>query len=114
MVEQEPAELVPRRLVLVLAGRGSVERVRPDMLVPPERVRIRAVLEQQAGGLDVAEETRERERLEAVVAERVGVGRTLGEELAQPFRPAERGGLEDVQVGTRRQQLVDPILLAAV
>src|SRR6266700_5011356 len=42
VVEQEPAELVPRRLVLVLAGRGSVERVRLDVLVSPERVRIRA------------------------------------------------------------------------
>ena len=53
-----------------------------EVFVPCERVRIGAVVEQQARRLDVPEEAGEPEWLEAVVAEGVGAGGVLFEQLA--------------------------------
>jgi hypothetical protein len=53
-----------------------------EVFVPCERVRIGAVVEQQARRLDVPEEAGEPEWLEAVVAEGVGAARFLFEQLA--------------------------------
>ena len=67
-----------------------------------------------AGGLDVAEEAREPERLEAVLRPGVCERRILVEQLANPVGSADRGRLEHVEVRIGRQQLLDPSLIALV
>ncbi len=84
------------------------------MLVPGEPVRVGAPLEQQARRVDVPEEAREPERLEAVVAEGVGAGGFLVEQLPQAFGAPERGGLEDLQLELLREQLRHPVVVPAI
>lgn len=91
-----------------------MERVRLDVLVAGERVRVGAVLEQDAGRLDMAEEAREPEWLEAVVPVGVGEGGVLGEELAQPVRLPEGCCFEDVQLRRLAEELFDPFFISAV
>ena len=74
------------------------------MLVAGERVRVGAAFEQEPRRLDMAEEAGEPERLEAVVAERVRSGRLFVQQLAYPLCPAERSGLEHVQLRVAREQ----------
>ena len=98
----------------VLGGGGGVERRGLDVLVSRERVRVGAVGQQETRRLDVAEEAREAERLEAVVAEGARRLRILAEELREPVVTAEGGGLEHCELGIGREQLGDPVLVAAV
>ncbi|HWJ44512.1 MAG TPA: hypothetical protein VNR63_03925 [Gaiellaceae bacterium] len=68
VVERELDELVPRRLVLSLARGRSMDRRRLNVLVPRELVRVGAAFEQQPGRIQVTEERREPDRVEAVDA----------------------------------------------
>ena len=65
-----------------------------------------ARLEQDARGLGLAEERREVERREAVGREGRGPRRVLVQSLPQAVDVAERGRLEDVEVGVDREQRV--------
>src|SRR5207302_4516818 len=85
-----------------------------DVLVPLQRVDVRAALEQQSRGVHVAEETGQPERMEAVVSELVGAGGIVVEQLAQPLRVPERRRLVNGQCRAGGKQLVDPILPAPV
>src|SRR5207244_11348476 len=104
VVEQQLAELVAGLRPLVLGRGGRVQRAGLDVLVAGERVRVGAAVEQEPRRLDMAEEAGEPERLEAVVAERVRSGRLFVQQLAYPPCPAERSGLEYVQLRVAREQ----------
>ena len=73
-----------------------------------------ALVEEEARSRDVTVEAGEGERLEAIVAVRVGEGGILGQELAHPLGYPERSGLEDVQRGLLREQLGNALVVASV
>src|SRR5205807_770822 len=100
--------------VLVLARRGRMEGGGLNVGVARERVRIRAALHEGPRRLDVTEEAREAQCLEAVVAERVRERRVRVEEPADAVGLPERCGLEDIELRRLRQQLVDTLVLAPV
>ena len=62
----------------------------------------------------MAEETGEPERVKPVVAERVRARGILVEQLAESFRPAEGGRLEDVERRVGREELIDSVSIARV
>src|SRR6266511_244801 len=107
--ERELDQRVAGRLVRALRRRGGVDGGRLDVSVPRERVRVCAAPEQQARRFYMAEEAREAERVEAVVAEGVRARGILVEQLPEPVGPAERGRLEDVELGISGQELVDAV-----
>ncbi len=80
VLERELDQLVAGCLVRAFGRRGGVNRGRLDVFVPRECVHVCPALEQQAGCLDVAEEARESERMEDVVAEGVRAGGILVEQ----------------------------------
>ena len=76
-----------------------MQRVRLDVLVTAERIRLRAVIEEYARRIEVSEEACEGERLEAVRAVRVCARSILPEQLAQAVGLPKRRRLEHVQLG---------------
>jgi hypothetical protein len=97
VVEHELHELVPGffAAALLVGGRRSVNRRSLDVLVARERVHVGAAFEQDACGIDVAEEAGEPERVKPVVTERLGQFWVVLEQLAHSIRSTESGRLED-------------------
>ena len=63
------------------------------------------MLEQQPRGIDVSEEAREPERVEAVVTEGVGKCGVLVQQLAHAIGPSERRRFEDRELPALREPL---------
>ena len=84
------------------------------MLVARGGVDLGAALDEQPGGLDVAEEAREPQRLEAVLRPGVRERRILVEQLSNPVGPADGGRFEDVELGIRSKQLLHSSLVPPV
>src|SRR5262245_24860357 len=80
-----------------------MNRGRLDVLVARERVHVGAVLEQEARGIDVAEEARQPKGVEAVVAERLREPRVLLEQFPYAIRPSERRCFEDRELLAGRE-----------
>ncbi len=75
-----------------------MDREHLDLLVAGPLVDVGAVVEQQASSLGLLEKGGERQRREAVRGELVRVG-ACRQELAEAGDVAERGRLEEVEVG---------------
>ena len=90
-------------LLIAVRRRRGVEGSGLDVLVPREGVRVCTAIEQKARRLDVAEEAREPEWLEAVVAEGIRLGGVFVEQLPEALGAPEGRCLEDVQFRLARE-----------
>jgi len=75
------------------------------VLVPRQHVHVCAAFEQQSCRIDAAEEARESEGMEAVVAEGIRERWLFLQDLAQSFAPTDRRGLEDVELAAEGEPL---------
>ena len=111
VLEQELRELVAD---VCVPGRCRAVQRHDLEVVARRRVDLRPTLDEQARRVDVAEEARQPERLEAVVGPSVRPRRILVEQLSQTLGATDGGGLEDVELGIGGEQLVRMSLIPSV
>jgi NAD(P)-dependent dehydrogenase (short-subunit alcohol dehydrogenase family) len=97
----------------VATGRGAVERHDLER-VSGDDVRWRRVGDEKTRCVDLAEKRGQMEGCEPVAREGRRTGAVTTEQLGQPIRPPESGGVEEVELRTGREELRDGIVVVPI
>jgi hypothetical protein len=111
VLEEKLGDLVPR--VGISRRRRAVQR-HHALVVARSGIDLGAPLDQQSGGLGLAEEARQSQWLEAVIGPGIGERGVPVEKDAQAVDPSNCRRLEHVELGVGRKQHFDSSLVSAV